>query len=154
MRIPNRVFVKELEARFGTEVKLSWNEDVGRWQFDVLNVDGQYRPQFLQWTHNPKTGQKLKENEFGLLPFKELTDEVFREVCRNLERTYLANPADGGRTVKGHIRKIRQHNDGLARQYDRFIREESRAFFLENHRRATGGLQIQVVSPVGTPKEA
>lgn len=167
MRTPDRRWTDELRRRFGDQVKLSWNVDVGRWQFDVQCVDMQYRPQFLQWTHDPKTGQKLKADpQTGLLPFRELTDETFREVCRNLERTYLANPFDGGQTARGHLRKVQRFNDDLKAQRDRDLRREGEAYFRDHHRQLTGGLLvggarptptrggIEVVSPIGTPKEA
>lgn len=88
-------WVTALRDACGDHVRLSWNATVGRWQFDVLCVDGEYRAQFLCQTHHPVTGAKLEADAHGYLPFRDLNDEVLREVIRNLQQTYIGNPWDG-----------------------------------------------------------
>ena len=154
MRIPHPEWLAALRQSCGDHVRLSYNETVGRWQFDVLCVDGQYRPQFYCWTRDPKTGAVLEADAFGFLPFRDLDDAGLREVIRNLERSYLANPADGPGSPHEQVRRAEAYNRQVWRQkhhdaagvfadmaWDRKRQLRGDAF-------SAGGLAI--VSPVGS----
>lgn len=154
---PKPEWVRELKARCGSEYDLYWNPQVGRWAVKVPCVDGQTRDQFWCWFRDPHTGEKLEADQFGLLPFRDLDDESFRELLRNLDASYLCNPYDGPGSARKQLAQRQQWNDEQKAKSrkeraaafvdmvgDRIGRMRGRAF-------SAGG--IEVVSPIGS-KEA
>ena len=135
-----------LRSACGDQVRLSWNATVGRWQFDVLCVDGEYRAQFLCQTHHPITGEKLVAEEHGYLPFRDLNDVVLREVIRNLEQSFLGNPHDGAGTAKRHVAQRAHYNDRLAQRNKESRRSELEALIGDQRHRLQGNLQVSVGS--------
>lgn len=144
MREPKREWLAALRQVCGDHVRLSWNETVGRWQFDVLCVDGEYRAQFLCQTHHPVTGEKLAEDAHGYLPFRELNDEVMREVIRNLEQTYLGNPHDGAGTAKRHVARRAHFNDRHAQKNKQTRLNDFEALAGEQRNKIQGNVSVPV----------
>lgn len=142
MRTPKPEWLAALRSACGDEVRLSWNDTAKRWQFDVLCVDGQYRPQFYQWTHDPLTGAKLDPGPQGLLPMRELDDAGMREVLRNLEVTYLGNPHDGAQTPERLVAQRERYNKDLWRSKHRQAAQAWVDLMDERKRRLRGGLLI------------
>ena len=154
--IPKPEWVAELRQRYGDQVRLSWNEAVGRWSFDILCVDGVHRPQFWQWQRNA-AGTPLKPDPIsGLLPFRDLDDASFREACRNLDKTYLAAPG-AAQTAQRHSQMMLAHNRGLRDKVRAERQADGEYWVKDNWRRLTdapfsaGG--IALVSPIGGSKE-
>jgi hypothetical protein len=108
--VPKPEWLAALRDACGDQVRLSWNATVGRWQFDVLCVDGEYRAQFLCQTKHPVTGVPLEAEAHGYLPFRDLNDEVLREVIRNLTQTYIGNPWDGVKDATDYVAQRAQFN--------------------------------------------
>ena len=144
MRVPKAEWLAALRQTCGDQVRLSWNETVGRWQFDILCVDGEYRAQFLCQTHHPMTGEKLKEDVHGYLPFRELNDEVLREVLRNLERSFLGNPHDGAGTAQRHVAQRAHFNDAQAARNKRTRLNDLEAIVGEQRNRIQGNVSVAV----------
>lgn len=148
MRIPKPEWLAALRDLCGDQVRLSWNETVGRWQFDVMCVDGRYQPQFFCQTKDPITGKLLEVQGLEMLPFRELDDESFREVLRNLEKSYLGNPHDGQVLPGRHVRKIARENSALG-QRQRQDRINSTEGWLSHHwNRLHGNVSVAVAKKI------
>lgn len=114
-------FVAELKRRFGSDQDVRYNTQVGRWEFLSLSAGGMQVSQFLGWTVNPLTGEKVEPDPVsGLLPFRELDAEAQAEVIRNLEKSYIGNRHDGAGSWREHQTKTIEHN----REIDRKKRRE------------------------------
>lgn len=110
-------FVAELKRRFGSDQDVRFNAQVGRWEFLSLSAGGMPVSQFLGWTRNPLTGEKIEPDPVtGLLPFRELDATAQAEIVTNLEVSYIGNRHDGSRDWREHRDKTMEFNRRLDRK--------------------------------------
>lgn len=109
-------FRAELRRRFGEGHDCEWDAVVQRWVIVSPSAAGYPTRQLVQWTRDPVTGRECRPNAFGLLPFKELTDDVMTGILRSMEQTALTNPHDGAQTWTRQIETVTQYNDAMLEQ--------------------------------------
>lgn len=109
-------FRAELRRRFGEGHDCEWDAVIQRWVIVSPSAAGYPTRQVVHWTRDPATGRDLRPNAFGLLPFKELTDDVMLEILRNMEQTALTNPHDGAQTWTRQIETVASYNEALLDQ--------------------------------------
>lgn len=144
-RAPKASWVDALKRTCGANHDLRWNSEVGRWEFLIPCVDGVARSQFFGWFKNPNTGEPIPPDPVtGLPPFRDLTDDVMREVLETLQRTFIGNPWDGPGTARNALKRNQQHNDRLAAAHYKQAGEAFADMVAERGRRLRGAPLIPV----------
>lgn len=134
--------------QFPDFVECRFNDQLSRWEFVMKSAAGLDTSQFFGWDRNPLTGASIEPDEYGLLPFRELTDDACQEILRSCERTFLGNRADGAGTWKEQSTRAQAFNKAI-RQKSAKDRAENFSFALKevdlrrpwmkhHHRRGSG----------------
>lgn len=108
-------FVRRLQ-QFPDFIGVRFNETLSRWEFQFASAAGLPTSQFYGWTANPLTGAVIEPDAYGLLPFRDLTDDACQEILTSCERTFLGNREDGAGTWKRQSDRTLRHNAGIRRR--------------------------------------
>lgn len=103
-------FRAELVSRFGSGHDCEWDPQFQRWVIISPAASGRPTRQLVVWTRSPITGEPIKPDANGILPFRDLNEDTCWEILRNMEASALTNRHDGEQNWARRAQVVDAHN--------------------------------------------